>query len=264
MHWKRTVASLVVACLAVGACKPRTQAPAAATPVTVTIAGASSVRPPLEALIAEYQRDHPNVKIESTFGASGNLTAQIINGAPFDLFYSADTKYPKELFSKNLTKGPERLYATGTLVLWTRTDTRLDLASRGVPIVSDDAVRHIAIANPETAPYGRAAKAAIEELGLTASASPKLVTGENVEQTAQFAQTGAAEVAFIPLSLALAPAMKDIGTYITVPADAYPPIQQAVVITTRAPDEAASFDAFVAGPRGRDVFGSFGFGPASE
>jgi molybdate transport system substrate-binding protein len=233
-------------------------------PVTISIAVASSVKQPLETLIAEYQRDHPHVRIESTSGASGTLTAQIVNGAPFDLFFSADTRYPRELVERKLTRDRERLYATGTLVLWTRGDSRVDLATRGIGAVSHEDVRHIAIANPETAPYGRAARAALERHGLTAAAAPKLVTGENVEQTAQFAQSGAAEVAFIPLSLALSPALKDVGTYILVPADAYPPIEHAVVITNRAPDEAAAFIAFVAGPRGREVLGESGFGPASE
>lgn len=264
MHLKMSIGWLAAACIVAVGCKRVATPVAGPAPASVTVAAASSVKPAMEALAAEYQAAHPEVRIHATFGASGSLLAQIANGGPFDLFYSADREYPKELVSKGLTRGAERVYATGTLVLWTRRDSGIGVAGKGAAVLGEAAVRHVAIANPETAPYGRAAKAALESLGLASAVSEKLVTGENVEQTAQFAQTGAAEAAFVPLSLALSPAMKELGVFWTVPGSAYPAIEQAVVVTSKAGKPAEEFEAFVAGPRGRDVLASFGFGPAVE
>lgn len=246
--------------------KPAPLSAPAPAPVkaTVTVAAASSVKPAMEDLVAAYKGAHPDVEVVVTYGASGSLTAQIVNGGPFDLFYSADLKYPRDLVAKGMTRGPERIYATGTLVLWVRRDSGLDIASRGAAVLADAGVKHIAIANPDTAPYGRAAKAALEKLGLSSAVEGRLVTGENVEQTAQFAQTGAAEAAFVPLSLALAPAMSDVGAYWTVPPSAYPAIEQGVVVMSRAGEAAVAFEAYVADRRGQEVLASHGFGPALE
>jgi molybdate transport system permease protein len=194
------------------------------------------MKPAMEDLIAAY-RDEPGAKgisITATYGASGNFCAQIQNGAPFDLFYSADTTYPAELVKSGQgLEGTQRVYARGALVLWAPREGGPDVAARGAEILKDPSVQHIAIANPKVAPYGRAAEAALNSLGLNDAAAAKLVLGENVEQTAQFAQTGAAQAAFLPLSLVTTPAMSSSGSYWTVPTDKYPAIEHGVVVTGR-------------------------------
>jgi molybdate transport system substrate-binding protein len=262
MRWLWPV--LLVA-LTVAACGKRDAAGGA----TLTIAAASSMKPAMEDLIAAY-RDEPGAKgisITATYGASGNFCAQIQNGAPFDLFYSADTTYPAELVKSGQgLEGTQRVYARGALVLWAPREGGPDVAARGAEILKDPSVQHIAIANPKVAPYGRAAEAALNSLGLNDAAAAKLVLGENVEQTAQFAQTGAAQAAFLPLSLVTTPAMSSSGSYWTVPTDKYPAIEHGVVVTGRGEraDRARAFDAFVAGPRGREILSRHGFGGPRE
>src|SRR6266853_577159 len=193
------------------------------------IAAASDLQPVLPALIAQFEREAAE-HIDVSFGSSGNFYAQLQNGAPFDLFFSADIDYPKRLESSGLT-APGTLieYATGRIALWTRTDSGLDLG-RGFAILSDPRVRRIAIANPEHAPYGRAAVAALRHEHLEEQLRPRLVLGENISQAAQFVQSGNADVGIVALSLALAPAMKEKGSYVEVPAADYPAIVQAAVI----------------------------------
>jgi molybdate transport system substrate-binding protein len=227
---------------------------------TLTIAAASDLQFALKDLAARYERE-TGTHLQITFGSSGNFLAQIKNGAPFDLFFSADVDYPKKLAAAGQAD-PATLYeyATGKLVLWTRTDSRLDL-KQGLRVVLDPRVRKIAIANPDHAPYGRAAVAALQHDNLYENVRAKLVLGENISQAAQFADSGNADLGIIALSLALAPTMKASGTYVEITADTYPPLRQACVILKNSPHipAARAFLAYLKKPEAIDFLKSYGF-----
>ncbi len=226
----------------------------------LTVAAASDLQSVFPALAAQFEKQTGR-HVTVTFGSSGNFFAQIQNGAPFDLFFSADIDYPKRLDAASLTE-PNTLYAyaTGRIVLWTRKDSGIDVNS-GLNVLRAAKVRRIAIANPEHAPYGRAAVAALRHAQLYDAIKSKLVLGENISQTAQFVQSGNAEVGIIALSLALAPAAKESGVYAEIPADSYPPIQQAAVIlkSSQNKDLAREFLAFLKQPDVVQTMKGFGF-----
>ena len=210
------------------------------------IAAASDLQAVFPALTARFERETRH-KVDVSFGSSGNFFAQIQNGAPFDLFFSADIDYPKRLESSGLTvPGTLVEYARGRIVLWSRNDINLDLA-RGLPILAEPRVRRIAIANPEHAPYGRAAVAALRHEQLYDRVRSKFVFGENISQAAQFAQSGNAEAGLIALSLALSPAMRASGHYVDIPDSHHPPIEQAAVVirASRQQDAARQFLTFL-------------------
>src|SRR6185295_1960499 len=197
----------------------------------LTVAAASDLQAALPAVAAQFEKDTGH-KITLTFGSSGNCYTQIQHGAPFDVFMSADIDYPKRLEQEGLA---ERLYeyATGHIVLWTRKDSGIDLKG-GLAVLADPKVRKIAIANPAHAPYGRAAVAALRHERLYERVSAKFVLGENISQTAQFAQSGNADVGIVALSLALGPALTAAGTYVEIPPAFHPPIEQAAVVVTKS------------------------------
>ena len=196
---------------------------------TLTVAAASDLQSALPAIASQFEKDSGQ-KVTLTFGSSGNFFTQIQNGAPFDVLLSADIDYPRRLeASGEAERGSLYKYATGRLVLWTRNDSRIDVR-RGLIVLRDDSVRRIAIANPEHAPYGRAAVAALRHEGLYERVRGKFVLGENISQAAQFAQSGAAQVGLLALALALSPTLKSSGTYIDIPESWYPPIEQAAVV----------------------------------
>ncbi len=213
------------------------------------IAAASDLQSVFPALADRFERDTGR-RVILTFGSSGNFFSQIQNGAPFDLFFSADIDYPRRLEAAGLAEpGSVSPYAIGTIVLWTRYDSGLDLR-RGLQVLTDARVRRIAIANPEHAPYGRAAVAALQHERLYDRVRDKLVLGENISQAAQFVQSGNAEAGLIALSLARAPALRDSGVYVDVPAAFYPPIEQAAVLlrASRHKDDARQFLTFLMRP----------------
>jgi molybdate transport system substrate-binding protein len=227
---------------------------------TLSVAAASDLQFALKDIAARYEKETGN-HVQVTFGSSGNFFAQIQNGAPFDLFFSADVDYPKKLEAAGLADpGTDYEYATGKLVLWTRTDSGVDL-KEGLRALLDTRVRKIAIANPEHAPYGRAARAALEHENLYAKVRDKLVLGENISQAAQFADSGNADVGIIALSLAVAPAMKSRGRYVEIPTDTYPPLRQACVILKRSSHQASAhaFIEFLRQPETITLMKAYGF-----
>jgi molybdate transport system substrate-binding protein len=233
----------------------------AAAPV-ISVAAAADLRFALEELVAEFRQSHGGVEVRTTYGSSGNFRAQIMNGAPFDVFFSADAEYPRRLEKEGFAEpGSTFVYGVGRLVLWVPNASRLDLAATGLRAVLDPRVKRIAIANPTHAPYGRAAEAALRSLGLYEQVKNKLVLGENISQTAQFVESGAADAGLIAIALALAPPLRDAGRYVEVPADAYPRLEQAGVVlkTARDPAAATAFREFVSGPRGQEILRRFGF-----
>jgi molybdate transport system substrate-binding protein len=205
----------------------------------------------MKAIAARFEQESGH-KVLASFGSTGKFYAQIQNGAPFDLFYSADADYPQRLIEAGHADGATlTLYATGRLVLWARKSAGIDVR-RGLAILADARVRRLAIANPAHAPYGRAAVAALRAAQLYDALKAKLVLGENISQTAQLADSGNADVAIIALSLALGPALRASGEYQEIPASTYPPIEQAAVVTRASKNKTAA-SRFLAFIKQRDV-----------
>jgi molybdate transport system substrate-binding protein len=211
---------------------------------TLRIAAASDLRSVMPAVVARFEKATGETAAV-TYGSSGNFFSQIQNGAPFDLFFSADIDYPKKLEAGGLIeRGSVSTYAVGQLVLWARADSGVDV-TRGLQVLLEPRVRHVAIANPALAPYGRAAETALRRAGIYDRVQAKFVLGDNIAQTAQFVDSGNAEAGLIAHSLALDPGLKDRGTYIEIPHESYPPIEQAaglVAASTHKPAAHAFLD----------------------
>jgi molybdate transport system substrate-binding protein len=232
----------------------------------ITIAAAADLSAALPEIAAKYKATTGR-EAKLSFGASGNLTTQIQNGAPFDVFFSADEGYPKQLIDLGLAdKTTLYRYAVGRLVLWVPNDAPVDLPKLGMAALLDSSVKKISMANPQHAPYGRAAEAALRHFGIYDQVSGRLVLGENVSQAAQFVESGNAQAGLIALSHALAPAMKAKGRYWPVPLDAYPTLNQAVVVLTQSkqPEAARAFLAFVRSADAAALLKSYGFSLATE
>ena len=232
-----------------------------ATAQEITVAAAADMSAALPQLVDAYtKKTGQTVKV--SFGASGNLTNQIRNGAPFDVFLSADEEYPQQLIAEGLaSKETLYRYAVGRLVLWVPSDSPLDLERLGINALLDPSVKKISIANPATAPYGRAAAAALRHFGIYDQVASRLVIGENISQAAQFVESGNAQAGLLALSHALAPALKDKGRYWAVPLDAYPTLNQAAVVLAKSKqrDAARKFLQFVQTPEAIAVFAKYGF-----
>ncbi|HEX6532820.1 MAG TPA: molybdate ABC transporter substrate-binding protein [Nitrospira sp.] len=226
----------------------------------ITIAAASDLNFAFKEIVAEFEKaSGKHVKL--SLGSSGNFYAQIQNGAPFDLYFSADIGYPKKLEEAGLTvSGSLYRYAVGRIVLWTNHDSHRDV-SKGMEILRDPVIKKIAIANPKHAPYGRAAVAAMEHFKVYEQAKERLVLGENISQAAQFIESGACDIGIIALSLALAPTMKSHGTYWEIPATAHPPLEQgaAIVKSSKHQDVAKQFLAFLQADKSQEIMSRYGF-----
>jgi molybdate transport system substrate-binding protein len=226
----------------------------------VKAAAAADLKFAMAELAAQFEKQS-GAKLDITYGSSGNFLTQIQNGAPFDLFFSADSEYPKKLEAAGLTEsGTLREYAVGHIVIWTPGDSGSNPAKDGWKSLLDQRVKKIAIANPEHAPYGRAAVAALKKAGIYEQVKDKLVYGENISQAAEFVQSGNAQAGIVALSLALSPAMKN-GNRWEIPADSHPVIKQAAVIlkVSKNKDTARRFLDFVSGPQGREILQRCGF-----
>lgn len=203
---------------------------------SLRIAAAADLEPVLPPILDEF-RQATGIRAEATYQASAMLTTQIMNGAPFDLFLSADLGYPTRLVDAGLADTPIP-YAKGTLVLWTRKDS--PLAPPSLDLLRNPALKRLAIANPERAPYGRAAVAALTSLKLYDALKPRLATAENIAQAAQFADSANADAGLISLTSALTPRMSSSGTYFLIPRTLYPPIKQGAVIVSRTTQRPAA------------------------
>jgi molybdate transport system substrate-binding protein len=238
---------------------PRLAVPAPQRSVAVAVA--ANMKPAFEELAARFQAAHPGVEVKATYGASGNFFAQIANGAPFDLFLSADAEFPARVVEKGLADGKAFTYAYGKLVVWVPKSSKLDLDGKGLAALTDPSVQKIAIASPEVAPYGRAAKAALEQAGLYQALKDRIVTGQSVSQAAQFVQSGNAQAGFVPLSLARTPPLSEEGRAWPVPPSSYARIEQAGVVVKGAKEAALARElaAFIAGAGARDVLERYGY-----
>jgi len=225
------------------------------------VAAAADLSTALQEIAAAYEKK-TGVRVKLSFAASGALTEQIRNGAPFDLFFSADMDYPRQLIATGQADGASLYqYAVGKLVLWVPADSPLDVEHKGAQVLLDPSVRKIAVANPQHAPYGRAAIAALKHYGLYDRIVGSLVLGENVSQAAQFVESGNAQAGFVALSHALAPAMQGKGKYWEVPAESYPPLSQGVVVVTRSlhKKQAAAFVEYVRTKEASEILKRYGF-----
>lgn len=222
----------------------------------LTIATAANVQPAMQE-ITDLFSSETGITCHITAGASGNLTTQISQGAPFDLFVSADTGYPLKLHDQGLTDGTPRVYAYGSLVLWTIHDK-----TPAIKDLTSPSIHHIAIANPNTAPYGLAAREVLKYFGLYDSVKGKLVYGQSISQTNQFILSGAADDGFTSLSTVLSDELKSTGHWSTIESAAYAPIAQAAVVLKggQAPDKVKQqFLDFLVSKEASSIFVKFGY-----
>jgi molybdate transport system substrate-binding protein len=226
----------------------------------VRIAAAADLKFAMGELSEKFEKQ-TGTKVNVTFGSSGNFFSQIQNGAPFDLFFSADIEYPQELEAAGLAEpGTLYEYAVGRIVIWTPADAKVDVANLGWKTLLDARVEKIAIANPEHAPYGRAAVAALQKAGIYEAVKAKLVYGENISQAAQFVQSGNAQAGIVAMSLAMSPAMRD-GKRWEIPVEMHPAIEQGAIVLrdARNKEAARAFLEFVKSAAGRATLAEYGF-----
>jgi molybdate transport system substrate-binding protein len=225
------------------------------------VAAAADLSSALKQLATSYEQK-TGVRVKLSFGSSGMLTQEIQNGAPFDVFLSADMDYPRQLVAAGLADADTLTqYARGKLVLWTPSGSPLDIQHQGMNVLLDSSVKKIAIANPQHAPYGRAAMAALKHSGLYDRIKDRLVMGENVAQAAQFVESGNAQAGFVALAHARALEMSSKGRYWEVPADDYPPLHQGAVVLTHSKHkrEAADFLGYLKSTYASELLRKFGF-----
>jgi molybdate transport system substrate-binding protein len=226
----------------------------------IRIAAAADMKFAVGELSERFEKQ-AGTKVNVTYGSSGNFFSQMRNGAPFDLFFSADFAYPKKLEEAGFAEpGTLYEYAIGRIAVWTRRDAKVDVTRQGWKALLDASVRKIAIANPEHAPYGRAAVAALKEAGIYESVRTKLVYGENIAQAAQFVQSGNAQAGIVAMSLAVSPAMRD-GKRWEIPEQMHPAIEQGAIILKDAKNKEAAraFLEFVKSAAGRAILAKYGF-----
>ena len=215
---------------------------------TLKIAAAADLQPVLPALIDQFEKQ-TNKRVDASYASSATLATQILNGGPFSLFLSADLSFPQKVVDAGLADSTAPVpYARGTLVLWARNDSPVQPLS--MDSLRSPSLRTVAVANAEHAPYGRAAKAALEKMGLTEALKSKLVVAENIAQTAQYADSGNADVGLISLTSALTPRLSSSGKYFEIPEDDYPPILQGAIVLKHGADaaEAHQFLDFLLSP----------------
>lgn len=227
------------------------------------IAAAADLKFALAEVVANFRASRPGDHIEVIYGSSGKFLTQIVNGAPYDLFFSADIAYPRELEQKGLTAGPVKAYAVGRLVLWSM---RPELAGLGLKQLPASGIRKFAIANPLHAPYGLRAREALLHQGIWDALQPKLVMGENIAHAAQFIDSGAADAGIVALALVLSPGMKDKGAWSLIPAEWHTPLLQGYAITRRASGNplASDFALYLDSSPARAVLRRYGFTQPAE
>jgi len=226
----------------------------------IRVAAAADLQFAMLDIAAQFEKQ-TGTKVDVTYGSSGNFFSQLQNGAPFDLFFSADIDYPRKLESTGIAEpGTLYEYAIGRIAIWSPADAGVDVARLGWQALLDPSVKKIAIANPEHAPYGRAAVAALKKVGVYEQVKPKLVYGENISQAAQFVQSGNAQAGIVAMSLVVSPGLKD-GKRWEIPADMHPTIEQAAIVLKSAKNKesAKAFLEFVKSEAGRATLSKYGF-----
>ena len=256
-------ALLVAVCVTIlGGCTKPAPPRALKAPTRIRVAAATDLRSCLEALTNAFQVEHPNFDLLPTFGASGVLLTQLKSGLETDLYLSADVAYAHDLAAAGLAAEADVFESgQGRLVIWVRNESPIDVLKLGAEALLDPSVRRVAIANPLHAPYGRAAVAALEHLGLHDRLKEKLAVGESAAQAAQYVESGAAEVGILPMALAKGTRLSERGRFWAVPAEAHPPIRHGGAIHARAIDREATvaFRDFLLSPAGRAILARSGF-----
>ena len=228
----------------------------------LSVAAAADLTYCLDDLNATFRKVHPEADIKVSSGSSGNFATQIKNGAPFEVFLSADSGFPRDLAKAGMADEKSMaIYAVGRLVLWTARPEAVDV-TKGLEILRGaEPVKKLAVANPDHAPYGRAAKQALEHDKLWDAVQPRIVLGENIAQTAQFVATGSADAGIVALSLVVAGKWSTVGKWQEIPADKYAPLEQAVVLTKKGLQNplARSYLDFLRTPEARSIFDRYGF-----
>lgn len=235
--------------------------PADTAVLTVRVAAAADLKFALDEVVARLARRQPSIRVETTYGSSGSMHAQLRQRAPYDVYLSADFEYPRDLVARGI--GSERdlfTYAIGRIVVWVPRTSTLAIERDGLGALVGAA--RIAIANPRHAPYGKAAEAALRRAGIWDRVSGRMVLGENVAQAAQFVQSGAADAGIIAKSLAVAPAMRGAGRFWEIPEDAHPRLTQGGLILPWAVsrDAAVRFRDYLLSDESRQLLASYGFG----
>ncbi len=232
------------------------------TPVwAVTVAAASDLRFAMDELVAAY-RASSGQAVKVSFGSSGVFHQQIMAGAPFEIFLSADETYVASLHKAGLTQGRGDLYAVGRLVLFAPHGSRLSVDPELAGLkaaLAEGRIRRFAIANPAHAPYGARARDALQAAGLWDALKPRLVLGENVSQALQFASTGGADGGIVALSLVKAPGFAKLGRWALLPDSLHPPLRQRMVLTRKAGPGARAFYSWLKGPEARAILARYGF-----
>lgn len=226
------------------------------------MAAASDLQFALVELKEAFLRHHPEIQVQFTFGSSGTFYTQLTQHAPFDLFLSADLSYPEKLVDAGLADGATLFrYSRGRLALWVPRGSAIPLEQLGLKALAHPLARRVALANPRHAPYGRAAEEVLSRGGLLDTLRPRLVFGENISQTAQFVQTGNADIGLLALSLARAPALAQTGRYWVIPEALHGPLDQGGVILHRTRNRAGAqaFRQFLLEPEGRAILRRYGF-----
>jgi len=248
-----------LAAIAAAACGAADRRPPARS--TVRVAAASDLNAAMGDVIARFSAAHA-VDVSVSYGSSGTLYAQLLNRAPFDIFFSADAEYARQLAARGFASpGSDFVYAIGRLALWVKRESPIDVEHEGLQALAAASVAHVSIANPQHAPYGRAAVAALRWAHVDERVQPKLVFGENVAQALQFAETGAADAAIVARSLVSAPAVQNRGRWLAIPAEAHPRLEQRGVVLENAsdPQAARAFRDFILGGDGRAILEQYGF-----
>ena len=228
----------------------------------LTIATAANMQYTMEELAKAFT-EKTGVETELILGSSGMLTAQIMAGAPFEVLVSADMQYPEYLFEQGYGYQKPDIYGYGQLVLW----TCVEGITPSLALLEQESISHIALANPELAPYGIAAKEVLNKEGLYNAVSNKLVFGESISQTNQFIRTGAAEIGFTAQAVVLSPQLRDTGQWVLLPQSSYSPIAQGILILNNEEDRlknALKFYTFLKGETGQQILGKYGYLPADE
>jgi molybdate transport system substrate-binding protein len=226
----------------------------------VRIAAASDLQPALEEISRQYMQVHPGITVQTIYGSSGKLAQQILEGAPFDVFFSADESFALKLENAGkLEAGTRKLYAVGRLVVWVPNRLGLDVGKLGVKTLLEPSIKRIAIANPEVAPYGKAAISLLENSGLLETLKPKLIYGENVAQAAQFALT-AADAGIIGLATAKTETMSKNGVYWLAPLESHKRLNQTYgIVTGGNRPEVRSFVKMLSSKESRSILERYGF-----
>ncbi len=224
----------------------------------VKVAAAANLRYALEEIERRYESENKEVELQINYGASGMFFQQISSGAPYNLFLSADEEFPAKLKEADKAIGETKVYACGQLALYSRTIPTEELT---LDLLKESKVRRIAIANPRTAPYGERSVELLKASGAWPTIEKKVIYGESISQTAQFATTGNTEVGFVALSLLLNPNESLKGGYVIIPQESYTPISQAgVLIRQKSPNEAAkAFFDYILSPECHDIWEKFGY-----